>query len=353
MNMLNPLTISLTDVSGGPPTGGPGVIPPFIPGAGAFRPRSPKGKDLANVFTGGPQRQFEQKLALVSALAKTDKEAARSALLDATEEFYNNAMAFASTADPIQKIRNQNIVEQALNTPALWQTVDALWTETGGMEATGVSSIIESKGGSGWGTAGKILLGAIPSAIALIGLARKPKTAPAGQPQGQTTQPPGQPTGSNVPNVPNAPGSDTSFFEKYAPWILTGVSGLMNWWGSKEASQAAKDAAEIQAKSADEATGLARDIYNRNREDIAPWMGVGRNSLYKLSDLMGLPKEERIPLNMMPLGPTGQAAPPTRAPASPGAPASLANVAAVPRGTVQLPADLEEAARRAGIRRIS
>lgn len=64
-----------------------------------------------------------------------------------------------------------------------------------------------------------------------------------------------------------------------ADLIIVGASA----YGASQQSAAAKKAAESQAKSADEATQLQRDIYNQTRADLAPYRLAGGNALKTLS----------------------------------------------------------------------
>lgn len=54
--------------------------------------------------------------------------------------------------------------------------------------------------------------------------------------------------------------------------------------GSVIQGNAARDAAETQAKAAGEATALQREIYNQTRADYEPWRQAGVGALSKLGD---------------------------------------------------------------------
>lgn len=83
-------------------------------------------------------------------------------------------------------------------------------------------------------------------------------------------------------------------------WLLFGSSLGANLYSMIAGGNAAKDAAEIQAKSATEAANLQRQtaqdalglqerMWQGAREDQEPWLNTGRSSLAALSNLMGLP----------------------------------------------------------------
>lgn len=65
--------------------------------------------------------------------------------------------------------------------------------------------------------------------------------------------------------------------------VNTGLNVAAGYFGS----QAAKEAAEIQAQSAREALALQREIYNRNQANMAPWLGTGGGAIMTLGRLMG------------------------------------------------------------------
>ena len=55
--------------------------------------------------------------------------------------------------------------------------------------------------------------------------------------------------------------------------------------GSRSARKAAKSAAETQAQAAAAANSLEREMWERNREDMSPWLTQGKSSLSQLADL--------------------------------------------------------------------
>lgn len=66
---------------------------------------------------------------------------------------------------------------------------------------------------------------------------------------------------------------------------IVGVAGSL--LGANKQANAAKDAATLQANSANQDRELQRYIYDQNREDSMPWLEQGKAGLLKLSDLLG------------------------------------------------------------------
>lgn len=283
---------SADNFSPAPPPGGGPTAPGGIStgtGGGGF-PGFSNVHNLADRFTQGPQAVLNQKLAQISQLAKTDKAAAQSALVDAWGQFLSDAQAFSNSS-----VFGQRIVEQALSTPALTQTVDALWNETGG-SATGLNSITST--GSIGGKVGGLIISSIPFMIEALRNLGRPKVGTTGgttgtngttNGTGTTTKP--DPTTESPGKAPE--GVNQSWWDKYGGLVLTagGVAG--NLWGAAQASGSAKEAAAIYAESANKATKLQEDIYRQNRQDMAPWLNTGRTALHRLSDLVGLSPTDR------------------------------------------------------------
>ena len=292
-----------------PPSGGGGVSG----GGGGLRPGGNTAHNVASSFTQRYQDRLNSQLAQVSTLSETDPEAARAMLLDAWEEFLTGSQSFVDAYQGVGRLQAERVVNQALSTPALLQTVETLWGQTGG-PSTGVRSLIEIPGGGGiGGTVGRITLGMIGLGIQLIGQARQRTTTPPPGGPPTTTPPPGPggPEGGNTNGAPNMPPAVKTWFEQYMPWILTAGSIAANVWGANNTATTANRAAEIQAGAAREATALQQKMYQQNRGDLAPWRDVGRNALFRLSDLTGLQPTDRTP-------PVDYFAPPAGGPPPPG-----------------------------------
>jgi hypothetical protein len=73
-------------------------------------------------------------------------------------------------------------------------------------------------------------------------------------------------------------------------FIAAGVAGAVAIAGTVASSaiqaSAAKKAAKTQAESADEATQLQREMYEQQREDIAPWRETGMRALPQLEEMI-------------------------------------------------------------------
>lgn len=68
------------------------------------------------------------------------------------------------------------------------------------------------------------------------------------------------------------------------PWIIGGAALL----GGVLSSNAAGDAADTQAASADQATALQREQYNQTRTDNAPALEARNRSLARMQELLGI-----------------------------------------------------------------
>lgn len=72
------------------------------------------------------------------------------------------------------------------------------------------------------------------------------------------------------------------------------AGGLLSSKGSKQAASTASDAAlqaaQIQAQAADKAIAENRRQFDVVQSNLAPQRGIGYNALYALSDMVGLPR---------------------------------------------------------------
>lgn len=66
------------------------------------------------------------------------------------------------------------------------------------------------------------------------------------------------------------------------------IGGAATYAASENAKSGAKDAANISAASAQNATQLQGTIYDQNRADQAPWRTAGSQSLSKLQQMLGI-----------------------------------------------------------------
>lgn len=112
------------------------------------------------------------------------------------------------------------------------------------------------------------------------------------------------------------------------PLAIAGGSALLKLFGAKKSADAAKEAARIQAASAQQALNLQQQLYGQSRADLDPYRQHGVQGLTALSALMGHPQPAPSPW----VGPqVGQASPQQRGPLPPGA---TPTGYAVNRGTV-------------------
>ena len=72
------------------------------------------------------------------------------------------------------------------------------------------------------------------------------------------------------------------------PDPVTAITTGASLAGSAMSASGANKASKIQKQAADAATQLQRDIYNQNREDLAPYRQTGTAAQNRLAYLMGL-----------------------------------------------------------------
>jgi len=68
------------------------------------------------------------------------------------------------------------------------------------------------------------------------------------------------------------------------------VGGAISSSAAGDAADAQVAAAQIQADSIREGLDFQKEVYSENRQDFAPYRGVGYNALYAMSDMLGLPR---------------------------------------------------------------
>lgn len=307
---------------GGASTGGGS-----LPSSGGGIPGLSTVHNVAQQFVDSVENRLGQKLAQISQLAKTDPASAQAQLIDAWTEYLSASEQFAGS-----NVMGQRIVAQSLGNTKLTQTVQSLWNETGGQGGFDMlNSAVAQKSG---GTVGTKLITLLPTLVALAGLTikatsatPKPPASSTGNGAGTTEPPTGTGTGGSEQEKPSP--EVQSWLQKYAPWVLTGISAGANIWGASQASAAAKEAAGIQAEAANRSTELNRQIYNQNRSDQMPWLNLGTSATFRLSDLLGLPPSARTMPSTQGVGslsavsgvtPTPS---PTEPPANPNVPAGL------------------------------
>ncbi len=81
------------------------------------------------------------------------------------------------------------------------------------------------------------------------------------------------------------PTGGASYGERNDPVTATVAAVGSSLGGAILGSRAAKQAAQIQANSADRATQMQWDMYNQQREDSQPWMDAGRAGLGTLREM--------------------------------------------------------------------
>lgn len=95
---------------------------------------------------------------------------------------------------------------------------------------------------------------------------------------------------------------------------LTGGSMIANYFGARSASKASKDAAKLQAESADKALAFQQRMWEDTQRNQAPWLQAGTGAINTMANLGGIP--------MMAPGSTSNTPPATAPLASVAPPAS-------------------------------
>ena len=268
-------------------SGGAGGVGAVAPGLGVPLAVATSGRAInrktANQFVNDFENPFGQELARISQLAATDPTTANQQLKSAWDKFVTDSASFANptiNGRTLTNVPNRNLAAtQALRNPQLIDTVDRLWAQTGGKDKLSTtfpgmdlgSAVTVPGGQTGGGPDWVNILSGIAGQIL-----RQPGPVAAPPPPPATTPAPGDDGASFSEN-----------FLKYLPFILGGAADI---YGALSGSAAAKEAAEIEAAATREATGLTREMYNTNRNDLMPWLQTGQSSLAAMSNLMGLPQ---------------------------------------------------------------
>ena len=96
--------------------------------------------------------------------------------------------------------------------------------------------------------------------------------------------------GGDKASPPDTFGID-DFLKQWLPSIILGVTGIL---GAKSAGDAAERIATIQGEGVQKGIDLTREMFNKGVELNAPWHNRGKAALYKLSDFMGLDRDETM-----------------------------------------------------------
>lgn len=97
--------------------------------------------------------------------------------------------------------------------------------------------------------------------------------------------------------------------------IGTGVAGLFSYLGAKSQAGATTDASQISAETAQQQLDYAKQVYETQRQDLAPYRTLGAGFAQGLGYLSGIPMGTTdttpAPTTPTPTTPTTPAAPPT------------------------------------------
>jgi hypothetical protein len=253
--------------------------------------------NAATYFTQNYQNKLQDDLGRILQLAQTNPQAAQAELQTAWTAFLDGADQFIAS-QPLKQDAIQ-VVKQALSTPELTNTVNMVWEATGGQGGLeGLNQIIAGTSGRTGGI-GKTIITYLPGLAALAGLILKGTTGGSGSSSttptqaGGNEQPANGETGATAQDgatgLPN-PQDTKSWFDKYiAPYLPLALNAGLQLAGASSASNSAKEAAQIQADSAQKALDLQKQLYEEARSDLAPWRAAGQSGLQALSYGLGLP----------------------------------------------------------------
>lgn len=267
------------------------------------------GKKSANFLVNAFENPMGQRLAQISKMAETDPEQAKIELLYAVDEYQQ-----ALTSKQYLGGSWGKVVKQALSNPKMWGTIGTLGsqlgiasTTTGGQAGGAVRSlndwlaVLANAGIASVKAPGKIKL---PADVNI-----NPDGGDgAGEPGGDEIEinPDGSPKlGADGQPIKKTGGIDWNAIFKDLV-IPAGLTTGLNLLGGYLQSSAAKDAAKIQSdtaleiakmqgKTAADALALQGRMYDTSREDLMPWMNTGKQSLGRLSHLMGLEQQAPVP----------------------------------------------------------
>lgn len=287
---------------------GAGVVA-GVPLAVATSGRANKRKQATN-FVSNYENSFGQELAQIELMARTNPQAANQALKQAWDKFLQSSAQFASLPNSSggtwMEPNRGNAANQALSNPALINTVNTLWGQTGGQGKltdlsqdfmSGYTAKSEPGLGGNYPRVGGWSLSDIISTVGGVPRVSTSARTPGINPNGSTSSTANKWPGTNtpVPIDPNKAKSGGLSWESIMPWILAAGGLATSIYGGITGSNAAKEAAEIEARSAAEARAQIQGMYDQSRKDQMPWLETGQASLASLSNLMGLPSSAANP----------------------------------------------------------
>ena len=294
------------------------AVGPAIAAAGA-----PKGvgKKTANQIVQSLENPFGQKLAQIELMARTNPQQAQLALQDAWEQYVTDVARFANPTDMSGRLNADNlrlVAGQSLSNPKLIDTVNTLWSQTGGQGS--LTDSIPRFMSQHWASYPEQKPGNLPLRLSPIDLITQAGKMITG---GLLNRGSGGGGGSNPLNEqipvqkpdPNSPipktsntggiltkageiltnggsgggGGGKSLLEQLLGYVIPGIGAGVDLYGMISGSKAAKEAAEIEAQSAKEAREQLERFYNQSRQDQLPNLQTGQISMATLSNLMGLP----------------------------------------------------------------
>lgn len=306
--------------------------------------------EKASRFVNEFENPFGAKLAEIQNLSATDPAAAKSAFEQAWSQFNSGIQQFTAQGGQHAKAARQALSNQGLMStvqrlaqqlgvdiggggnnagPVMPTTGTAINNNTqdlggnrtpslGDIATTSLSNInsfslpklgnygtITTPGPKKEGGIGPIIQEGIRTAGTIFGAPRT--TVNVNNPTGGTTNPNETPE-EKAKREREAKFGVDDFLKQWLPTIILGVTGIL---GAKSSSDAAERIAEIQGKGVQSGIDLTREMFNKGVELQMPAHRRGTAALYKLSDFMGLPRDESmadVPISTMRTNPGGRPA---------------------------------------------
>ena len=243
--------------------------------------------------TSGQDEFHKNVLAPAAEIAKTDPERAKALVADGWKSYLDRADAYASQG------KNQaKVIQQNLTTPSFMNTVKSLLGEDP-LDGKYTGSFIPSGGADkpvSWSNVIAKGLGAILPALT----AGAPKGTPPYNPNAGTgaQNPPTGGGGFEVPNQNTNAQDNNPFKDLLLPTLVgTGANLLAGWLQSRAAgnaattqSDAALAAAALERQTGKEALDFSKEVFNKEQENIAPWLKSGAGALTSIEDMLKDPK---------------------------------------------------------------
>lgn len=268
-----------------------------------------KGRKAANKLNEQLHDPFKKRMEAIAELKKTDPAAAQVQMEKEWNSYLGQLDKFAAKGS-----EEANVVKQNLTNPKFTQTVGSLLGDKDPFSSSFTQPFMAKAGSSSGGGIGGSILGGLGKIFGSIIPQISTQTpgynpnAPRPGAGGGTIPPPGG--GGFPPSVPGGPTAPSvTPQDPSIPWTTTAVGAgtelLGAWLASRAAnkaagvqSDAATQAAELNARAGADALQFNRDVFDQNQRNIQPWLDAGGNALTSIQDMTAnwptAPKPEDI-----------------------------------------------------------